>query len=140
LDVDAAALAAAATSYVVAAVGVYGQAVLSKIEESSATATVQVGSRLLRRVLGRGEPTPVRQAVTELAEAPADEDRVAVLRAELRRAMQADPQLAADVALVLREARVAVTAPGNRAVAVQHNTGIVQTGDGSSARQGSNAR
>jgi len=137
MDVDAAALAAAAVPHVLAAVGVYGAAVASKVEEASATATVNLGSRLLRRVLGREESAAaVQQAVTEVAQEPGDDDRVAVLRAELRRALQADPQLAADVASLLGEAGVSVTASGTRSVAMRDNPGIVQTGDGSAAWQG----
>lgn len=137
MDVDAAALAAAAGPHVLAAIGVYGAAVASKVEEASATATVNLGGRLLRRVLGRRESAAaVQQAVAEVAEAPGDADRVAVLRAELRRALQADPRLAADVATLLGDAGVAVTASGTRSVAMRDNSGIVQTGDASAAWQG----
>ncbi|MGC5387039.1 hypothetical protein ACPXCJ_21295 [Micromonospora chalcea] len=71
---------------------------------------------------------------------PADSDRIAVLRAEVRRALQADPQMAADVAILLAEAGMAVTASGTRSVALRDNSGIVQTGDGSAAWQGKNQR
>jgi hypothetical protein len=141
MDVDAAALAAAAVPHALAAIGVYGAAVASKVEEASATATVNLGRRLLRRVLRREESAAaVQQAVDEVAQEPGDEDRVAVLRAELRRALQADPQLAADVAGLLGEAGVMVTASGTRSVAMRDNSGIVQTGDGSAAWQGPGPR
>lgn len=141
MDVDAAALAAAAVPHVMAAIGAYGSAVASQVEEASATATVNLGGRLLRRVLGRQESAvAVQQAVDEVAELPEDADRVAVLRAELRRALQADAGLAADVAGLLSEAGVTVSASGVRSVAMRDNSGIVQTGDGSAAWQGPTPR
>ncbi|MEU4333959.1 hypothetical protein AB0F59_04965 [Micromonospora lupini] len=70
----------------------------------------------------------------------ADSDRIAVLRAEVRRALQADPQMAADFATLLAEADMIATASGARAVALRDNSGIVQTGDGSAAWQGRDLR
>lgn len=141
VDLDAAALAAAAVPHVLAAIGAYGSAVASKVEEVTASATVSLGGRVLRRVLGRTESAvAVQQAVDEVAELPGDADRVAVLRAELRRALQADAGLAADVAELLGEAGIAVTASGPRSVAMRDNSGIVQTGDGSAAWQGPGPR
>jgi hypothetical protein len=141
MDVDAAALAAAAVPHVLAAIGAYGAAVASKVEEATASATVNLGGRLLRRMLGRKESAAaVQQAVDEVAELPGDADRVAVLRAELRRALQADAGLAADVARLLGEAGISVTASGPRSVAMRDNAGIVQTGDGTAAWQGPGLR
>jgi hypothetical protein len=141
VDQDAAALAAAAAPHVLAAIAAYGAAVASRVEDASASATVKLGGRLLRRVMDReGSARAVQQAVGEVAELPEDEDRVAVLRAELRRALQADTELATDVARLLSEAGVAVSASGPRSVAVRDNSGIVQTGDGSAAWQGPNPR
>ena len=138
MDVDAAALAVAAAPHAVAAVAAYGRAVLTKAEEAAASGTVQLGGRILRRIFGRQESAPaIEQAVAELAEAPEDQDRVAVLRTEFRRAMQADPRLAAEVADILQSAGISISASGARAVAVNQNSGIVQTGDGSAAWQGS---
>ncbi|MFE9191152.1 hypothetical protein ACFYL6_16205 [Micromonospora sp. NPDC007208] len=137
MNVDAAGLAAAAVPHVLAAIGVYGAAVASKAEEASATATVQLGSRLMRRLLRREESAAaIQQAVSEVAEEGADFDRIAVLRAEVRRALQADPQMAADVATLLASAGTTVTAFGAKSVAMRDNTGIVQTGDSSTAWQG----
>jgi hypothetical protein len=134
--IDVVAVAAAAVPSVVAAVAAYGSSVLSKVEESSADATVRLGGRLLQRVLRRRESAPaVEQAVSELAEAPSDAERVTVLRAELRRALQADPQLAADVETMLKQGGVSITVSGDRAVGMHTNYGIVQTGDHGQAAQ-----
>jgi hypothetical protein len=137
VDVNAAALAAASVPYVVAAIGAVGASVASKVQESTATATVQLGSKLLRRVLGREESaSAVQHAVVEVAELPEDKNRLSLLQAELREAMQADPDLAADVAGMLSDAGVVITASGTRSVALRENSGIVQTGDDSAAWQG----
>lgn len=55
VDVDAAALATQVVPYVVTAVGAYGAAVASRVEEASADATVRVGGRVLRKIFGRRE-------------------------------------------------------------------------------------
>ena len=58
---DVASLAAEMTPYVSAAVGAYGGAVLAKVRDEAADATVGLGRRLLQRVFGTkadGEPLP----------------------------------------------------------------------------------
>jgi hypothetical protein len=132
-------LAATVVPYIAAAAGAYGTAVIDRVRDAAADATadatVSAGRRLLRRILRRDESAmPVTEAVRDLVEDPADDDRVAALRLQLRKALAADPQLAADVTAIL--AGVATTAAGPRSVAVQQNSGIVQTGDGSAAWQG----
>jgi hypothetical protein len=138
IEVDAD-LAGMVVPYVAAAVSAYGAAVVEKVRDTAADATadatVSAGRRLLRGFLHRDESRPaVVEAVQELAVDPADTDRVAALRLQLRKALAADPQLATEVATMLRDAPA--VAAGPRSVAVQHNAGIVQTGDGSAAWQG----
>jgi hypothetical protein len=58
---EVATLAADATPYVTAAMGAYGTAVLAKVRDDAADATVGVGRRLLQRVFGlqaEDEPLP----------------------------------------------------------------------------------
>ena len=58
---EVATLAAEMTPYVSAAVGAYGGAVLAKVRDEAADATVGLGRRLLQRVFGsrrEGEPLP----------------------------------------------------------------------------------
>jgi hypothetical protein len=138
MDLDAAALAAAAAPHVTAAITAYGSQVLTKVEDSAATSTVKLGGRLLRRVLGRPDSAPaIEQAVEEVIEAPDEPDRVAALRNELRRALKSDPALAAEVATMLSSAGVVtLIASGEGSVAVQTNSGIIQTGSNSAAWQG----
>jgi hypothetical protein len=135
MDAD---LAAQVVPYIVAAAAWYRAAVLERVgdaaADSTADAMVRWGQRMLARILRRKQSaTMVTDAVKELAADPADEDRVAVLRAQVRKVFSADPELAAEITWMLQQAGPAVTASGNRSVAVHHNTGIVQTGDQSGA-------
>jgi tetratricopeptide (TPR) repeat protein len=56
----------------------------------------------LARLLGRSESVPaMREAVTDLIEDPADEDRVAALRWQIRKVLSADPEMAAEIRRML---------------------------------------
>jgi hypothetical protein len=65
-------------------------------------------------MLRRGQP-PVRvsDAVQDLAENPADPDLTAAFRVQLRKQMATDPELATDLAEILRQATTSVTASGD---------------------------
>jgi hypothetical protein len=87
---------------VAAAVSFHGTAVLTALRDSSSDPAVRVGRRLLQRVFGRPEegeslPAPLAEAV----QYPDDADVLAALRLAIRRAMEADPALFADVVGIL---------------------------------------
>lgn len=134
---DMVALSTEITPYITAAATAYGTAVVTRTQETAADATVGLGQRLIARLLGRtpgseedAEPNAgIEEALTDLAEAPGDTDLQAALRARIRKALAQDPGLAADLTALVRQAGPAVTASGERSVAVQHNTGIISTGD-----------
>jgi hypothetical protein len=99
--------------YVTAAAGAYGGAVLERVREqaadATATATVGLGSRILRLLLGRSSNQPALEgAVMDVAEDPNDADSVAQLRVQLRKALQADPELLEELAALLPEAQTQV--------------------------------
>ena len=99
---DVVSLAAEMTPYVSAAVGAYGGAVLAKVRDEAADATVGLGRRLLQRVFGSrsaGEPMP--GPLADLAASPQDEDAFAAVRLAIRKALAADPVLAAEVRSML---------------------------------------
>jgi hypothetical protein len=138
--VEAAVLAGTAVKFVIAVARQYGAAVLDHVEDdatdAAADATVTVGRRLLRRLLGRPESRDaIGSAVTDAAEHPDEEDYTAVLRVQIRKALEADPQLASDVAGMLANAGVSIVASGDRAVAAQDISGIVLTGDHSTIQR-----
>jgi hypothetical protein len=102
---EVAVLVADATPYVTAAVGAYGGAVLAKVRDDAAGATVGVGRRLLQRVFGRreaGEPLPASLAA--LAAAPGDEDALGMVRWTLRQALEADPEMLQEVRSMIASA------------------------------------
>jgi hypothetical protein len=102
---DAASLAVEMTPYVSAAVGAYGGAVLAKVRDDAADATVGLGRRLLQRVFGtRGEAEPLPGPLADLAADPGDEDALAAVRLLVRKALAADAVLASEVESLLAEA------------------------------------
>jgi hypothetical protein len=121
----------AVVSAVGAAVGAYGQAVLTAAEDEAASGTVRLGQRLLAVLRHRaGNRVQVEAAVLDAAAHPEDQDFRAALRAQVRKALGADPGLAAEMTALLTAGGVTV-ATGDRAVAVARNDGIISTGDGS---------
>ncbi|MFI5938121.1 hypothetical protein [Actinoplanes sp. NPDC051494] len=97
--------------YVSAAVGAYGGAVVQKVGDAAgdagADATVGLGRRLLRRLLTSGRGEQVRAAATEMGEQPGDEASMAVLRAQVLKALSQEPQLVKDLSQMLDDAGVA---------------------------------
>ncbi|WP_239118400.1 hypothetical protein [Paractinoplanes ferrugineus] len=137
VDID---LAAVVVPYVTAAVAAYGSAIAQRVQDGAVDATTdgtaRLGRRLLNRILRRGESEPaIAAAVQDVADRPDDADRVAALRSQIRKAIEADTVLAADVATLLGTDGATIDASGNRATAMYQNTGIVQTGDRSTAWQ-----
>ncbi|WP_327090737.1 hypothetical protein OIE66_08965 [Nonomuraea sp. NBC_01738] len=115
--------------YITAAAAGYGSAVLSKAEENAADATVGLGQRILRRIFGGAAGEADTEAMDDLAAAPDDEDLRTALRVRVRKALLGQPELAEEVAGMLGQAGVTVTASGERSVAAQHISGVVITGD-----------
>ena len=96
------ALAAEAVPVAVAAAGMYGQAVLAKAWDDVADVTIKAGLRVLQRVFGRkeeGEELP--GVLADVVACPDDSDVVAQFRLAIRRALEADPALAEEVAAIM---------------------------------------
>ena len=94
-------LASAATPYVTAAVGAYGQAVLATAPNDAAAGTVPVtGRRILQRVFGTA-PEPLQEPLASLAADPADPDALGAVRLAIRRALTNDTVMLADVQQIL---------------------------------------
>ncbi|MEW1836780.1 hypothetical protein AB0392_02325 [Nonomuraea angiospora] len=102
---DIVAIAGQVMPYITAAVGAYGAAVLTKTQDLAADESVNLGRRLLRRFAKREESRDrIESAVQDLVETPGDEDLVAALRGQLKKALAADPELVRDVTELLRTA------------------------------------
>jgi len=99
---EVATLVAEATPYMTAAVGAYGGAVLAKVRDDAADATVGLGRRLLQRVFGHhSEEEPLPEPLTELVTYPDDEDALGALRLAIRRQLESDAGMLADVRTLL---------------------------------------
>ena len=102
---EVATLVADATPYVTAAVSAYGGAVLARVRDDAADATVGVGRRLLQRVFGRrtaDEPLPAPLAA--LASDPNDADALGTVRWAMRQALEADAEMLEEVKAMLASA------------------------------------
>ncbi|WP_336081115.1 hypothetical protein [Nocardia sp. SSK8] len=118
---------ATAWPFVTAAIGAYGANVLSQVQSESADATVALGRRILRRILGTGSATTT-PALAELAADPGSSALQQTLRVELTDRLHADPACAEEVAALLRESGKSA---GTRITAVAHDQGkIAVLGEG----------
>ena len=105
MGADVASVAAEMTPYVSAAVGAYGGAVLAKMRDEAADATVGLGRRLLQRIFGSRSPEePLPGPLADLAASPQDEDALAAVRLAIRKALAADAVLDAEVRSMLSDA------------------------------------
>lgn len=133
--VDVGGVVSGVMPYLAAAAAAYGRMVVERVAKESADAatdaTVGLGRRLLRRLLGPGTAgqEAIAAAVTDLGEHPDDEDFQHAVRAQLKKALAADAQLRSDLVGMLQAAGVSVAAVGERSVAVYTNTGVIATGD-----------
>lgn len=99
---EAVSLAAEMSPYVSAAVGAYGGAVLAKLRDDAADTTVGLGRRVLQRIFGsRGEGEALPVPLADLVADPYDEDALGAVRLAIKKALAADPVLAAEVRSML---------------------------------------
>ncbi len=85
-----------------AAVGAYGGAVLARVRDEAADATVGLGRRLLQRIFGtRGEGELLPGPLADLAADPGDADALAAVRLLVRKALAGDAVLAGEVRSML---------------------------------------
>jgi len=76
--------------------------VLAKLRDDAADATVGLGRRLLQRIFGsRGEGEALPGPLADLVADPYDDDALAAARLAIRKALAADPVLAAEVRSML---------------------------------------
>lgn len=101
---EVAELVAQATPYVTAAAGAYGGAVLTRTRDRAADATVGVGLRLLQRVFGRREPDDLPEPLADIVAYPGDADLLAALKVTIRKALERDAAMLAEVRSILADA------------------------------------
>jgi hypothetical protein len=101
---------------VTAAVGAYGGAVLAKVRDDAADATVGVGRRLLQRVFGqRAEDEPLPEPLAALAADPGDADALGMVRYTMRQALEADAAMLEEVKSMLTSAHGVIVEQNIRA-------------------------
>lgn len=94
-----------ATPYVTAAAGTYTGAVLSRTRDKKTNAAINVGVRVLESVFGRGEDGgPIAAELAELAQNPDDEDTLGAVRRAIRKALERDSAMVAEVRSILADA------------------------------------
>ena len=85
-----------------AAVSAYGAGVLTRVQDAAAEATVGLGQRLLAWLLRHApQRASLEAAVTDLATDGNDPDAIAALRLQIRKILNQDPDLAAELAGML---------------------------------------
>lgn len=105
---ELATIAAEAVPLAAVAASTYGKAVLAKAWDDAADASLKAGLKLLQRVFGRSQDDEeLPAAVAEVIEHPGDEDYLAQLRLEIRKAMERDAALAGEIAAIVAAARPA---------------------------------
>jgi hypothetical protein len=103
---EVATLATEVTPYAAAALGAYGAAVLTKVRDELADATIGTGRQVLQRIFGRrdaGEGLPAVMA--EVIENPGDADYLGALRLAIRKALESDAVMQAEVQEMIDVAR-----------------------------------
>lgn len=99
---DIASMTAEMTPYISAAVSAYGGAVLARARDEAADATIGLGRRLLQKIFGhQDEAEPLPGPLADLAGDPQDSDALAAVRLTVRKTLEADPALAAEVRAML---------------------------------------
>lgn len=108
---EVATLVTDATPYLTAAAGAYGHAVLSKTRDKAADATVGAGVSILQRVFGRKKDSdPLPEPVADVVAHPGDDEYLTVLKVAVRKILERDSAVLADVRSILADApRASVT-------------------------------
>ncbi|MFD8309454.1 hypothetical protein ACFV29_45205 [Streptomyces sp. NPDC059690] len=124
--------------YLTTAISAYGAAVLTRAEDTAADATAALGQRILQAVWRRRSEsgrTELEQVVSEAADEQNESYTAAVLGRLLRRVLQDDAELRAELSSMLpapAAGSVTIKASGERAIAAQY-IGTAITGDGHTA-------
>lgn len=99
---DASELAKEVFAYVRPAIGAYGTAALTTDEHDDAAKQVELGRALLQEIYWRDKNTPpLETAVTDFAAGLKDEDAAVALRLQIKKVLEADDTLSAEVVKML---------------------------------------
>jgi hypothetical protein len=118
MALDPVSLAASAAAFLIPYVTKAGETVAEKVGEKLPQVAGRVWNAIATRF--RGRPA-AEEAAADLVAGPAEDDRQAVFRVQLRKALEADPSFAEELAKLLSQAQKAagdtITNAGSGAVA-----------------------
>ena len=99
---DVASLVTDAMPYVTAAAGAYTGAVTAKASDEAATATVNIGVRILEHVFGRKEAVAsVPKPLTDFLANPGKEEFLATLKTAIQEALERDAEILTEVRAIV---------------------------------------
>lgn len=127
---DAAEVSATVVPYIATAITTYGHAVLTRVEDAAADSAIGLGQRILQCVMRRRQnQAEIETAVADLAENPDDSDLQAVLRVQIKKALQDDPDLKKELQELVSTQTDSIASIGERSIAAKSISGIANTGD-----------
>lgn len=118
--------------YLVKGVKLAGQELAKKLGEKAGEQGWKNAQRIWEKLQPRLTSPAAQEALQDAASAPEDQDALAALRLQLKKALQADPALLRELTALLPADRGGnVTAGGDRSVAIGGNASgnIIITGD-----------
>ena len=112
---DASALAKEVFEAVRPAIGAYGTAALTNDEDDKAAAKVERGRAILQEIYWRDKNVPpLETAVTDFSASQQDEDAASGLRVQIRKVLESDDVLSAEVQKMLRGETVGINAEADK--------------------------
>lgn len=121
---DASALAKEVFEAVRPAIGAYGTAALTNDEDDKAAAKVERGRAILQEIYWRDKNVPpLETAVTDFAAGLQDEDAASGLRIQIRKVLESDDVLSAEVQKMLSGKAIGINAEADKDAASKGATG-----------------
>jgi hypothetical protein len=100
------------------AIGAYGTAALTRDEDANAAKKVELGRAVLQEIYWRDKNVPpLETAVTDFAAGLQDEDAASGLRVQIRKVLEADEVLSAEVEKMLHGESAGINAEADAAAA-----------------------
>lgn len=115
MTVDASTLAKEVFEAVRPAIGAYGTAALTRDEDDHAAKKVELGRAILQEIYWRDKNVPpLETAVTDFSAGPQDEDAASGLRVQIRKVLESDDVLSAEVEKMLRGESAGINAEADK--------------------------
>ena len=97
------------------AINAYGTAALTRDEDEHAAKKVELGRAVLQEIYWRDKNVPpLETAVTDFAAGPRDEDAASGLRIQIRKVLESDTVLSAEVEKMLRGEAIGINAEADK--------------------------